>query len=118
MVKKLKSVFTLLLIIISTSSSACEENIILEWVKTADAVSDAKKNVTNGEYRFKAMYEYTLMLPGLAETEEYEAKTKDYFVAIEGTSDTPCNIKLVNLAIKYAKNYNLKILNLRKTNIY
>ena len=117
MILALKSLFILILIMCSSSSSAGEVHIVLEWVKPANTAVDAKKNVMNGDYRFKAVYRYTLMLPGLAEAEKYEAKTKGYFVVIEGSYDTPCHFKLVNLAIEYAKNYKLRILNPRKANM-
>jgi len=89
--------FTKILIVglaffLSSCGKNCPEVDLLQWIKKADATSDAKEALNNGDFRYKAVYGISLMIPGI------DGNNGDY-VAIEGTSDAICSRKHEKLAV-------------------
>lgn len=85
----------------------------LKWIETALAQDDARKAIEQKDYRLRALYGYTLVIPGVAQ-EDYERIKKLYGIKpIEGTSDSiksPEQARLNKLAYEYALKYNNFIL--------
>jgi hypothetical protein len=87
---------------------SAENTHILEWVREAKAIPDAITSIKSKDYRLYAIYQYTLVFPGIDE-KNHDLPYKYGYRIIEGTSDVidnPLQIK----AITYAKKYNETIL--------
>ena len=85
----------------------------LKWLVNADPTADAKKALEEDDIRLKAVYGYTLYIPGTKPEQFDNYKNKYGIVPIEGTSDVIKNEKhekLNSLAIEYAKQYNRMII--------
>ncbi len=96
----------------ATIGSHIETNSIeLESLKDANPTHDANEAIGRNDLRFLAVMGYTITVPGIDDYHQrFSAKYK--YRIIEGTSDTPRNgedRKLQNIAIEYAKSYNLVI---------
>lgn len=103
-------VFALFLLLYSSAAVCCPETEQLSWLEAANPIADARSSFEAGDHKFRAVHSYTLMLPGLDANAEWSNKEAKNFLAIEGTSDHPCDPKLNWAATEYAKIYNLEIL--------
>jgi len=85
----------------------------LKWLEAADPVSDATNALKQKDRRLRAVFGYTLLIPGTDPGKFMEYRKNYGLNPIEGTSDVIENkehAKLNNLAIEYAKLYNGTIL--------
>ena len=89
----------------------------LRWIETASPKNDAERAMEQKDYRLRALYGYSLVIPGVAQ-EDYERIKKLYGInPIEGTSDSfksPEQARLNKLAYEYALIYNNFILQHKK----
>jgi len=88
----------------------------LRWLYKADPENDAKDAIAKSDFRLRAVYGYTLTVPGIKGD---HTKYKEIYGInpIEGTSDFLQNEehgKLNALATKYAEKYNRIILKHKK----
>lgn len=103
--------------VVTAQEEKVDEIAKLKWLETADAEFDAIKAIERKDFRLRAIYGYTLSIPGLDQNICTEYKTKFGFYPIEGTSDHFNNVehaRLNRLAIDYAFRYNEVILNYQK----
>ncbi len=85
----------------------------MRWLYNANATEDANKAITQSDFRYVAVADFSRSLPGINNEEELAllANPNSYRL-IEGTSDTPDGHeedKLNMKAREYAKTYNLVI---------
>ncbi|MCL6416909.1 hypothetical protein MIB92_14705 [Aestuariirhabdus sp. Z084] len=98
-----------------TEREKLEQEILEEmgWLYSADPIEDALEAIDNKDYRFMAVYGYSLSIPSVpnkcfSSWEEIESKTKP----IKGTSDAIENYehaKLNLIAREYAERYNVQL---------
>ena len=108
--------FIILIALLASSGLAAEnasnvEN--LKWLKDAEPTVDAKKALEKGDLRLKAVYGYSLYIPGTKPEQFTNYKNKYGVMPIEGTSDvieSEEHKKLNHLAVEYAEQYNSIIL--------
>src|SRR5437879_1557880 len=92
----------------ATIASHIETNSIeLVTLKDASPTHDANVAIRRNDLRFLAVMGYTITVPGIDDYHE-RFSTKHKYRIIEGTSDDG-DRKLQNIAIEYAKSYNLVI---------
>lgn len=88
----------------------------LRWLYKANPEKDATKAIAKGDLRLRAVYGYTLSVPGIKG--DYTKYKETYGInPIEGTSDSLQNEEHGNLnalATKYAEKYNRIILKQKK----
>ena len=89
----------------------------LKWLESANPKVDAKKAITQKDFRLRAIYGYVLMIPGVNQENWIKYENKYGVNPIEGTSDNLINdehARLQKLASEYALEYNKIILNYKK----
>jgi len=89
----------------------------LRWIESANPNLDARQAIERKDFRLRAIYGYTLIIPGVDQKNYDEYKIKFGFKPIEGTSDhfvSAEHARLNQLAYKYAQKYNEVILNYYK----
>ena len=85
----------------------------LRWIESASPENDAKKAIERNDFRLKAVYGYSIEIPGVSPEDQAKAR---YFYGIDvisGTSDSLVDkehARLNKLAIEYAEKYNHYIL--------
>ena len=86
----------------------------LRWVEKADPITDAKKALSNGDHKLRAVYGLTVSIPG-TDPKEFDSFKQTYGLhQIEGTTDGLINEehgRLVRMAISYSETYNRHIIN-------
>lgn len=91
----------------------------LRWLYKADPEKDALEAIAKGDLRLRAVYGYTMIIPGIKD--DYTKYKKAYGInPIEGTSDYLQNEehgKLNTIAVKYAEKYNQVILKHKKDSL-
>jgi len=96
----------------SDSSSKIDK---LRWLEEANPIQDARQASNQGDHRLRAVYGYTLVIPGVNEKEHAEYRNKYGVNPIEGTSDSLINdehARLNKLAYDYAMQYNKIIIDI------
>ena len=92
------------------SISAIEK---LKWIETASPESDAQKAIAQKDFRLRAVYGFTVIIPGV-DQKDYDGVKQTYGIKpIEGTSDYNIDSEhatLNRLASEYASKYNSVIL--------
>jgi len=81
----------------------------LKWLETANPQTDAINAVNNNDLRLRAVYGFTLSIPGTEPSKVMKYKASYGINPIIGTSDTIENKehgRLIKLANEYAKQYN------------
>lgn len=99
-------------VLASDSSSKIDK---LRWIEDANPIQDAREAFNQGDKRLRAVYGYTLVIPGVSEEDYVEYKNKFGVNLIEGTSDSLLNdehARLNNLAYDYAMQYNKTIIDI------
>lgn len=89
----------------------------LRWIESANPDLDARQAIKRKDFRLRAIYGYSLIVPGVEQTNYVEYQKKYGFNPIEGTSDSLVNAehaRLNQLAYTYAEKYNEVILNYNK----
>jgi hypothetical protein len=104
-----------LLTALSTYAAEPEADFVkqLQWVEKADPIGDARKAVDRGEFALLGLDGYTGTIPGIEDSKKFELRKQYGLRLIEGTSDIVQgeeHKRLQGLAIEYAKNYNLYLL--------
>lgn len=101
---------------VSTNQKSIDPVEQLRWLYKANPEKDAKEAIAQGDVRLRAVYGYTLVVPGIKG--DYTKYKETYGLnPIEGTSDFIQNEehgKLIKLATKYAEKYNRIILKHKK----
>lgn len=91
-------------------SFASEERVKqLLWLEEANPIVDAQKAIKNNDYKFKAVYGYALIIPGIEPKKQKHIADQYGVSPIEGTSDDISgndHARLINLAYEYAETYN------------
>lgn len=97
-------------------SNHCNEMMEkLLWIEKANAQVDALKAFNEGNYKYMAITGYAYVVPGLEGTDQLRA-LREGFTYIEGTSDAICterHMRLNQIALEYAAEYNKLILRMR-----
>jgi hypothetical protein len=107
-----KIILSLIFILASVSSNAdqCQTEIDqLLWLKGADAKLDAKEMLKSGELKYKAVYGYSVYIPGVPSSEYHRSLEVGDHEVIEGTGDDLCSEEheiLNDMAYKYAEVFN------------
>ena len=86
----------------------------LKWIESANPEADAKKAISEKDYRLLAIHGFVLMIPGVNKEDWIEYEQIYGVFPIEGTSDALINeehARLQNLAFEYGARYNKVILN-------
>ncbi len=81
----------------------------LKWLDNANPVQDAEKAILEGDFRLRAIYGYSLIVPGIEQDEYDEYEKKLGFNPIAGTSDSLANsehARLQQAASVYCLKYN------------
>ena len=87
----------------------------LRWLEQANPIQDATQAFNQGDHRLRAVYGYTLEIPGVTKEEYVEYKNRYGVNPIEGTSDSLLSdehAQLNKLAYDYAIQYNKTIINI------
>jgi hypothetical protein len=125
--KNMRNKFIILLVLASfmaLSSNAIaqeQKNDLVEklrWIASANPNLDARQAIKRKDFRLRAIYGYSLIVPGIEQTNYDEYQKKFGFNPIEGTSDSLVSAehaRLNQLAYKYAQKYNEVILNYYKS---
>ena len=108
--------FSLLILLFLLGCTAQQKHpkaiLQLQWLEKANPVNDAKEAISNGDFRLRGVYGFTMILPGVGDDRFKYEKTPG-INPIEGTSDGLINdehARLNDLALKYAEQYNQVIL--------
>ena len=116
-------IFLVLVSFMALSSNAIaqeQKNDLVEklrWIESANPDLDARQAIKRKDFRLRAIYGYSLIVPGVEQTNYDEYQKKYGFNPIEGTSDSLVNAehaRLNQLAYRYAEKYNEVILNYNK----
>lgn len=102
-------IFSLLLVISGCESQSSSRELNPDWLYDAVPMTDALKAIEQGDFRFRGVYSYSLIVPGV-KMECIDIDT-DIF-PIEGTSDASSTYeerKFNALAMIYADVYNLQM---------
>ena len=103
------SILLLLVLISGCESQSSSKELNPDWLCNASPMTDALEAIEKGDFRFRGVYSYSLIVPGV----EIECIDIDADVLpIEGTSDASSNYeerKFNALAMIYADVYNLQI---------
>jgi len=94
-----------------TGSHMETNSVELVSLKDANPTDGANEAIRRHDLRFLAVRGFTITVPGIDDYHE-RFSTKYKYRIIEGTTDAPRNDedrKLQNIAIEYAKSYNLVI---------
>ena len=86
----------------------------LRWLEKADPMVDAKKALSIGDHRLRAVYGLGISIPG-TNSKDFDILKRNYGInEITGTTDAFINEehhRLAQVAIKYSEVYNQHILN-------
>jgi hypothetical protein len=108
------SLFSIYFIFIGAVQSQGIDNLSkLKWLDNANPVQDAEKAISDGDLRLRAIYGYSLIVPGIERDEYDEYEKKHGFNPIAGTSDsleTSEHARLQHIASEYCLKYNNVIL--------
>lgn len=102
-------IFSLLLIISGCGSQSSSGELNPDWIYDAVPMTDALQAIEKGDFRFRGVYSYSLIVPGV-KMECIDTDT-DIF-PIEGTSDASTTYeerKFNALAMIYADVYNFQM---------
>ena len=100
----------------SLAEMCADEIQSLAWVRGANPVLDAQKAIQEGNLKFRAVYGFTVIVPGVNTKHRNKALEPQDYMPIEGTSDALCegeHSDLNIIATEYAKKYNQVILKVR-----
>jgi len=111
--------FTFLIFMVAFSNAMADEqtnNFIekLKWIELANPEDDAKSSIVRKDFRLRAIYGYSVEIPGVAQEDYDKVKKKFGINPIKGTSDSIVSsehARLNQLASEYALKYNMVILN-------
>jgi len=73
------------------AQETCPEARLLQWVLEANPDQDADRAMAVGDYRFLAVYGFTIEFPGLSQDKWKGIMDAKNFRPIEGTSDAYCS---------------------------
>jgi hypothetical protein len=118
----MKQIFIILLVLASLlallSNAVAQEQkndavVKLKWIESANPDLDARQAIKRKDFRLRAIYGYSLIVPGVKQADYDEYQKKFGINPIEGTSDSFITVehaRLNQLAYKYAQKYNEVIL--------